>query len=188
MDPIFDEAPYNNYTRIKEWPPTRKQEKVLLWPDHKRTNAATRAHKKQVFSEAFDNILLVRGNWCIDVDETHYMSETLGLKSDIADILEQGRSAGISMWNNTQRPAGIPLAVYVNSYHAFLFQTQEDYDVQRLANLANKHTNAKEMSYNLDQLDSFATHEFIYLDRSGRIPPVRSIVEKGKPQNGSAKR
>ncbi len=189
MDPIFEEAPYNNYTVIKQWPPRRKQDThVLLWPENQATNEATRKHKSKVFSDAFDNILLKRGNWCIDVDETHYMSETLGLKSDIADILEQGRSAGISMWNNTQRPAGIPLAIYVNSSHAFLFQTQEDYDVQRLANLANKHTNGQEMRANLDLLDSFNSHEFIYLDRTGVIPPVRSIVEKGKPNNGSRKR
>lgn len=188
MDPIFDTPPYSEYERIKEWPPGRKQTHVLLWPENQKTNRLTRDHKKDVFSRAFDNILLVRGNWCIDVDETHYMSETLGLKSDIADILEQGRSAGISMWNNTQRPAGIPLAVYVNSYHAFLFQTQEDYDVQRLANLANKHTNAQEMRYNLDLLESFEHHEFLYLDRSGRIPPVRSIVELPRRRNTSDSR
>lgn len=183
MDPIFKQYPYNRYTIIQDWPPPislpgrPSPKRVLLWPANKENLRETRQHKKEVFSQAFDNILLVRGNWCIVVDETHYMSETLGLKSDIADILEQGRSAGISMWNNTQRPAGIPLAVYVNSHHAFLFQTQEGYDIDRLSRLTNKHTNAKELAWNLERLDSYRFHEFVYIDRTGQIPPVRSIVE-----------
>jgi hypothetical protein len=49
--------------------------------------------------------------------------------------------------------------------------------------MGNKHTNAKEMGANLDVLESFESHEFIYLDRTGRIPPVRSIVKKKGSRN-----
>jgi hypothetical protein len=183
MDPIFDTPYYREYERITKWPPPRGvpgkpgPDRVLLWPKNQKTLRETAKHKQAVFQHMFDDILLVRGNWCVDIDETHYMSHTLGLRQEITDMLEQGRSAGISMWNNTQRPADIPLAIYVNSSHAFLFQAQEDYDVQRLANLKNKHTTGQEMRYNLDLLDSFRTHEFVYLDRTGVIPPVRSIVQ-----------
>ncbi len=193
-DPIFDTPYYSDYVRIPDWPPPRTRPgkppitRALLWPKNKKTLKETKLHKTEIFQKMFDDILLVRGNWCIDVDETHYMSETLKLSGEIADVLEQGRSAGISMWNNTQRPAGIPLAVYVNSAHAFLFQSQEEYDVDRLKRLKNKHTTGAEMAANLDQLDSIATHEFIYLDRSGRIPPVRSIVTKRGSTRGSDQR
>jgi hypothetical protein len=193
MDPIFEgpyyagkEEPYN-YEIIRTWKPG-KYRRVILWPANQKTIRETDAHKQKVFSEMFDNILLVRGNWCIGVDEEHYMSDTLGLKREITNTLEQGRSAGISMWNNTQRPAGIPLATYVNSSHAFLFQSQEAYDLERLSKMANKHTNAKEMGANLDVLESFESHEFIYLDRTGRIPPVRSIVKKKGSRNDTKKR
>lgn len=188
MDPIFDGPYYSDYESMPTWKPG-KHKRILLRPANQRTLEETRANKQQVFSQMMDNILLVRGNWCVDIDETHYMSETLRLKGSITDMLEQGRSADISMWNNTQRPAGIPLAIYVNSSLSFLFQAQEDYDVARLANLANKHTNAKEMRANLDVLDSFNSHEFIFLDRTGVIPPVRSIIElKGSRNGSSAKR
>jgi hypothetical protein len=138
----------------------------------------------------FDDVLLRRGNWCVDIDEEHYMSERLGLKNHIADMLEQGRSAGISMWNNTQRPAGVPLATYVNSWHAFLFQAQEEYDVRRLGSLVSKHTNSVELMTNIEKLETFEHHEFVYLDRSGRIPPVRSIVDvrKGYATSGTPNR
>jgi hypothetical protein len=188
MDPIFDDAYYSTYTRITKWPPRRNDgPKVLLWPTNMSTLRETKLHKTQVFQHMFDDVLLERGNWCIDIDETHYMSDTLHLSGEITDHLEQGRSAGISLWNNTQRPSGIPLSVYVNSAHAFLFQAQEEYDVARLARLGGRHTTAKEMAYNLDLLESIDTHELIYLDRSGRIPPVRSIVMKGR-KSGTQKR
>src|ERR1700729_904465 len=105
-----------------------------------------------------DQILLEEGFWCIDVDETHYVSERLKLGGEIADILEQGRSAHISMWNNTQRPSGIPLAVYVNSSHGFFFRTEEKYDLDRLGRIKNKHTNSKELMANIEHLDD---HEFV---------------------------
>jgi len=183
-DPIFDTAPYNKYPRIQEWPPPRRRptedkahwKHVLLWPANQKTVKATKTHKTQIFSGMFDDILLRRGNWCIDVDETHYAAESLKLETEIADTLEQGRSFGISMWNNTQRPARIPIACYVNSSHAFLFQTEESYDIDRLARMGGKHTNRQEMAYNLERLDSRLTHELIYIDKLGRIPPVRSIV------------
>jgi hypothetical protein len=187
MDEIFEGPYYKDYKVIQTWNP-RKEERVMLWPANQKTLKETKVHKTKIFQEMFDNILLVRGNWCIDIDEEHYMCETLGLKGEITDMLEQGRSAGISLWNNTQRPAGIPLATYVNTHHAFLFQSQEEYDVDRLARMANKHTNAKEMKANLDVLESFEAHELIYLDRTGRIPPVRSIVKKKGSSNDSRKR
>jgi hypothetical protein len=182
MDPIFEQAPYNTYDTIATWPPPRNRPRVLLRPRNGKTIALTRAIKQQVFSHMFDDILLHRGNWCIDIDEEHYMAESLGLKREITDMLEQGRSAGISLWNNTQRPAGIPLATYVNSTHAFLFQSQEEYDVRRLGAMATKFTNADELKMNIDQLDSYRLHEFIYLDRTGVIPPVRSIVGSKAPR------
>jgi hypothetical protein len=148
-----------------------------VWPSNAQTIEDAAVRKTVIFRKMFDDILLRRGNWCIDIDETHYMSGRLRLRNEITDLMEQGRSAGISMWNNTQRPADIPLAVYVNSSHAFFFSSHERYDLQRLGAIVNKHTNAKELMYNLERVDSFATHELIYIDRSGRIPPVRTIVD-----------
>lgn len=186
-DEIFEGPYYKDYETIHTWNP-RRHKRVLLWPANQHTGPQTRLHKKEIFATMFDDVLLRRGNWCVDVDETHYMSDTLRLKDEIADMLEQGRSAGVSMWNNTQRPAGIPLAVYVNSAHAFLFQSQEEYDLQRLARLGNRYTNAKELAANLEVLESIDTHELVYIDRSGRIRPVRTIVKKRGSRSGTQKR
>lgn len=176
MDEIFEGPYYRDYETIRKWPPPGNAERVLLRPANAGTIGETAKLKAVVFRKMFDDILLRRGYWCIDVDETHYMCETLGLKAEVTDILEQGRSAHISMWNNTQRPSGIPLATYVNSSIGFFFSSQEEYDVARLGKMRNKHTTTQEMARNIEELDSFNSHEFVFLDRSGKIPPVRSIV------------
>lgn len=178
-DDIFDGPYYRDYETIGKWPPTRSNlERVLLRPANASTIAETAVVKANLFRHMFDDVLLRRGFWCIDIDETHYMCETLKLHREVTDLLEQGRSAHISMWNNTQRPSGIPLAVYVNSSIGFFFTSQEEYDVARLGRMRNKHTNSMEMARNIEELDSFESHEFVYLDRSGRVPPVRSIVNR----------
>jgi hypothetical protein len=167
---------FKDYETIRRWPPPSGKERVMLWPANGKTIAETRKNKQTVFQKQFDDVLLHRGHWCIAIDETHYMAESLGLERELTDMLEQGRSFDISMWNNTQRPAGIPLSVYVNSLHGFFFLTQEEYDVRRLGRMINRHTNIKEMMANIQRLDE---HEFVYLDKTGGIPPVRSIVERG---------
>lgn len=166
---------FRDYERIVKWPPPSSQERVMLWPPNAKTIRETRAAKVPIFQSMFDDILLHTGHWCVAIDETHYMSDTLRLEPEITDMMEQSRSALISMWNNTQRPAGIPLAIYVNSRHGFFFLTQEEYDVQRLGRMSNRYTNVKELMANITRLDE---HEFVYMDRSNRIPPCRSIVER----------
>lgn len=173
-DRVLSGPYFEEYRLIRKWPGPSDEKRVMLWPLPSKTISETREAKAVVFRNMFDDILLRRGLWCVDIDETHYMSETLRLSGEITDMMEQGRSMDISMWNNTQRPAGIPLSVYVNSAHGFFFRTQEEYDVQRLGRLINRHTTIREMMANIQRLDD---HEFIYMDKSGRIPPVRSIVE-----------
>jgi hypothetical protein len=174
MDEIFDGPYFRDYARIDKWPPKNGMERVLLWPSNAKSILHTRSKKQDTFRKMFDDVLLHRGHWCISIDEQHYMCDALKLDREVTDMLEQGRSARVSMWNNTQRPAGVPLATYANSAHGFYFRSQEEYDTKRLSKLANRQTHAKELIANIEQLDD---HEFIYIDRSGRIPPVRSIVD-----------
>lgn len=179
MDDIFEGPYFRDYETIRKWPPPRSSlERVLLRPANAKTLRETALHKQGIFRAMFDDVLLRRGHWCIAVDETHYSSETLKLDQEITDIAEQGRSHFVSLWNNTQRPSGISLSIYVCSTHGFFFSSQEEYDVRRLGRMRNKHTDAVEMARNIEELDSFNSHELVYLDRSGKIPPVRSIVDR----------
>lgn len=166
---------FRGYEHYHRWPPRRKHMRVILWPKNGSTIKETRRLKAELFSEMFNDVLLRRGHTTIAVDEEHYVAEALGLYDEITDMLEQGRSFDISQWNNSQRPARIPLATYTNSLHGFFFLTQEDYDVKRLGQMRNKHTDAKGLIWNIERLDH---HEFVYIDKIGKLPPVRSVVER----------
>ena len=146
----------------------------MVWPKNQKTVKETREAKRELFTEVFNDVLLHRGHYCLALDEVHYLSN-LGLDAEMEDLEEQGRSFGISIWGNTQRPADIPLAFYANALHGFFFMTQEAYDLKRLGRIRNKFTNPNQLQYNLERLDH---HEFVYVDRLGKIPPVRSVVER----------
>lgn len=176
-DPAFAHPPYSSFERITDWPPKDRQTRVLLWPKNGKDVPETQDIKRRVFSHTFDTILLHEGGWCIDIDELHYISKTLRLERWVVDLEEQGRSADITIVGNTQRPAEIPIACYTNASHAFFFLTQEEYDVKRLGSMRNVHTNAREVAANIGVL---GPHEFIYIDRSGRVPPVRSKLDLRK--------
>lgn len=175
FDPTLSGPLFRNYVRYTSWPPKKKDEKVLLWPENGKDIRETRAIKQEVFRDASNDILLHVGHWCIAFDEVHYMADSLKLDQEVVDLEEQGRSFNISLWANTQRPAGIPLACYTNASHGFFFLTQEDYDTKRLGQIRNRHTNPQQLIWNIERLDPY---EFVYIDRSGRVPPVRSIVER----------
>lgn len=168
---------FKTYETYQNWPPKKKHHKVILWPANGKDVQETRENKRNVFREATNDILLHRGHWCEAYDELHYMADSLKLSDEITDTEEQGRSYNITIWGNTQRPANIPLACYTNAIHGFFFLTQEEYDIKRLGSIRNKFTNPAELIYNLERLDP---HEFVYIDRKGRVPPVRSIVDRGR--------
>jgi hypothetical protein len=173
-DATLDGPLFRGYEKYDRWPPKERDHKVMLWPANGKTVPETRKNKKAVFARCMDDVLLHQGGWCVAVDELHYLSDSLKLDAYITDLEEQGRSAHISVWGNTQRPANIPLACYANASHAFFFLTQEEYDVKRLGSINNRYTNSREMMTNIQRLDP---HEFVYIDRSGRVPPVRSIAD-----------
>lgn len=176
-DETLDGPLFKGYEVYRTWPPKKRHEKVLLWPPNGSDAKETRQIKHDTFSECMNDILLHVGYWCIAMDEVHYMSDSLRLETEVTDLEEQGRSFHISLWANTQRPASIPLACYVNAAHGFFFLSQEDYDLKRLGQIRNKFTDPAQLKWNLEQLDP---HEFVYIDRSGKVPPVRSIVELGR--------
>lgn len=174
-DPTLTGPLFRNFVVYRTWPPKKKDHKVLLWPKNGTTVKETRDRKREILGDAINDVLLHRGQWCEAFDELHYMSDSLRLADEITDSEEQGRSAGISLWGNTQRPASIPLACYANASHGFFFLAQEEYDVKRLGQIRNRYTNPKELIYNIERLDK---HEFVYIDRYGKIPPCRSLVER----------
>jgi energy-coupling factor transporter ATP-binding protein EcfA2 len=123
------------YQRIKEWPPKYPPQlmpKVLLWP--KFHGSADIAEQSAVIGDALLDIF-AKGRWCIYVDELIYLCKMLGLRLDLELIWQQGRELKISLVGCTQRPAWVPLELYSQATHLFMFRSTDDRDLQRLGGI-----------------------------------------------------
>lgn len=80
--------------------------------------------------------LLVRlrdqGGWTVGLDEVRYITKTLGLSDELEVLWLQGRSEGLSLIANTQRPRHVPLEAYSQASHLFIWKTNDTNDADRL--------------------------------------------------------
>lgn len=83
---------------------------IVLWPKGK-SHEETEWLQYHEFSKAI-NVMHDQTGWCMFFDEVSYMTDFLGMSRKMRWLLQQGRSAGISVVAATQRPAFIPLAFY----------------------------------------------------------------------------
>jgi DNA helicase HerA-like ATPase len=89
------------------------------------------------FKAALRSIFEREGRWTVYVDELALAADPRWY--DLGDELErmwaQGRSLGISLVTNTQRPARIPPLAYTQISHLFMGQTADKRDAERLSEI-----------------------------------------------------
>jgi len=108
--------------------------RYLIWP--KFTTAADQAVQADVMHRALD-ATFAEGAWCIYVDELSYMVRQLGLGNMLTLIWQQGRSLGVSLMGATQRPAWVPLELYSQATHVFIWKHNDRRDLDRLGGIAS---------------------------------------------------
>lgn len=134
----------------------QKTHKIMLWP-RIALLGDVRSQQREIH-RAMENIFTV-GNWCVYLDELKYVSQTLRLQPIIDLYLLQGREMGISFMGATQRPAWIPLEVYDQSTHIFLWQERDERNLMRLAGIASLDSRLIR-----DTVTSLKRHEFLYIN------------------------
>lgn len=98
--------------------------------------AQLKAYHAEVFRSALMSAFR-EGGWTIAMDEIRYLTAYLGLNDVVELLLLQGRSLGISLVSGTQRPRHVPLEAYSMASHLFFWQTPDNQDVARVAELAS---------------------------------------------------
>lgn len=158
---VLDEyAGWTRWERMKRRPGPHEN-RVLLWPNtDKMTVDEAVAHQKRVFTEAI-NILVKVGRWTLVVDEGLYMCDPafLGMSRQLAMLHYLGRSSGLTVVTNTQRPSHLPVVIYGSVGHALVSRTQEPDDVKRLANLGGR-TNSRILAARISELER---REFLWI-------------------------
>lgn len=121
------------WQRVQEWKPKDDQTRLLLWP--KAGDAATMVDKQRaVFRPALHRIFRA-GAWCVVADEVRYLAKNLGLQRELELYWLQGRSLGISLVTATQRPAHVPLEMYSQATHVFLWRDTDQRNIRRLGEI-----------------------------------------------------
>lgn len=157
----------HNYQRIKEWPPSPKATKVALWPPFVDSNSykTQRAAFHTAINKAFGE-----GGWCIVIDEAYYLTDDLGLSTEMNMLWSQGRSAGISVVASTQRPRGVPRNMFVQPTHLFSFWFDDEQDIDRIAEIGSSKQQIIQQYVPL-----LPEHHFLYLRKQSTVSYISQV-------------
>lgn len=161
------------WRRLRSWPssvPPRLAPRLIVWPSP-RSLATAAGEQAALFGATLDGVYR-GGGWTVWIDETFYVAETLKLGKDLRVLWQQGRSAGTSIVACSQRPSGVPLEMYSEATHLFLFAVRDKAAVRRLVDIGN--VDPKQLA---EVLAGLGQHEFAYVDaRSGTV--ITSRVDR----------
>lgn len=155
------------YHRISAWPPPNdRTPRVLLWPrwrspaDTPRQAAAIHHALTSIFGEEA---------WCVFADDVQYLTDRLRLGSVLTDLWLQARALRVSVVAATQRPRHVPLVMWSQSSHLFLWGTNDDEDLRRLSGFGG--LSSKRIRTTVAGL---ARHDVLYINtRTGALAVTR---------------
>jgi hypothetical protein len=134
------------------------------------------AAKKHVQAEAIREALVSiyhQGGWLVELNELKHIAKYLGLEADVELLLHQGRSNGISVVSEIQRPRHVPLMAYDQADHLFMWESRDSNIRKRLAEIGGK-VDPDLIEYGLSQLRT--RFSFLYIHPStGKV--IQSEVD-----------
>ena len=170
--PKLEAAGYRTISRWENPDPERNEEdrKLIFRPPLEAPTDAAKAAQRAAFQTALVDIFNT-GGWCVFCDEIRYLTDNLGLRTEVETLYLQGRSLDISMVAGTQRPVSIPLVAIDQARHVFIWQFGDLEDVKRAAQFTGRNY---ETARRLIPL--LPEHEALYVaKKSGRM--VRTKVD-----------
>lgn len=166
-------ADLDGYTLLPAWKPNlKKSHAYMLWP-----NISTMQRQRAqalLIKQALES-MYAEGAWCVFADEVSYLARDLHLQRQLKMLWLQGRSIGISMVAATQRPAWVPLEMYSQATHLFLWKDNDARNVRRLVEIGGTvdHRALEEALYSLDATQ----HEVLYVGtRTGELIITKAEV------------
>lgn len=170
LDPVNKRLP--GFAKVRSWPPTALQYRrgrLVLWPRMDRMGDI--AEEARIVGDMLEYVYSA-GSWCVAVDELGKVSRDLGQSHRLRLLWQQGRSLGVSIVGATQRPAHVPLELYSQASHLFLWQTSDDVDLKRLQGIGGM--DARTIR---DEVRQLGRHEVLYVGvRSRRLARTRVEV------------
>ena len=159
LDDLIENHGYDKYEQWLSVDPDKSSRRII-WPNAKRLGAKDK--QSEVFHDAMDQ-MFIDGRWTVVIDEGYYFARRLKLSDDMMDYWTQARSSKLSFVVGTQRPAWVPLEMYDESTHLFIWRLNEAAALKRVSDLGAANADVAKMAIaNLEE------HQCLYINkRSG---------------------
>lgn len=144
-------------------PEQRDPARVIFRPPLSEPTTKGLERQREAFREALLGIFDT-GGWCLYLDELRYLSETLKLQTELDLLWLQGRSLGVTIVASTQRPVSVPINMFEQSAHSFLFRITSRDDRGRAAEFTGP--NAGRV---FETVGMLPPHESLYVDSTRDI-------------------
>jgi len=185
LEDLIENHGYDKYVEWLDVDPDKSPRRII-WPNAKQLGAKEK--QTEVFHKAMSQ-MFIDGRWCVAIDEGYYFAKRLRLADDMMDYWTQARSNLLSFVVGTQRPAWVPLEMYDESTHLFIWRLNEAAALKRVSDLGAANSDVAKMAIaNLDE------HQCLYINkRTGFMcrtraplsrkmpPPIRTDVSPDEP-------
>lgn len=152
------------------WNPVNsKPPGFTVWPRHTFDPDRDNEHMYAVFRKAILDSYK-RGDRILVADEAYGLSDELKLKKELITVWSRGRAMGCGLWAGTQKPSHVPLWMYSQAEHLFLYNDPDARSRDRFAEIGGVDPQLIE-----DVVISLEKHQCLYIRRDG---PVMCIVDK----------
>lgn len=136
-DELLNTFKSDGFVRMEKWnvPDAELYPKVMLAP--KLPSASQKGEQRREIESALTGIYN-QGGWLVLLDETKHIAKYLSLESEIELLLHQGRSEGVTVISAVQRPRHVPLMVYDQADHIFMWESRDHRIRERLSEIGGK--------------------------------------------------
>jgi hypothetical protein len=142
----------------------QKTPRVIFRPKLEAPTGEAQEEQREAFRRLLVNVFN-EGGWCLYGDEIRYLSQNLGLSTELETLWLQGRSMGVSMVVATQRPVSIPVLAFESATHLFLFRATDRTNIQRMSEFGGADVDL--IRYTVPRLPRY---EVLYVDtRTGQM-------------------
>lgn len=155
-----------DYKRTDKWPPHYSEQLILFWKKPK--NIDDLIGMQKAIYKVMSDIFIV-GGWTIYFDDIAFISGTLRMDRQLRMMYTQVRSNNTSLVASVQRPFRVPVEVVSQSSYILLFRTQDERDIERVAQESGQNTYLLKK-----QAKEIGDYEFLFIQHGK--PPIH--VEK----------
>jgi hypothetical protein len=157
----FEREGYRQVNKFDATPPDdADSERVLYVPQTSRHGAEGRRERAAKLRLALNDVYDA-GYWAVYIDDVQYVSDQLGLATELEELWMLGRSEGVTVVASSQEPVNIPLMAYGMATHLFLFKNPDLRRADRMAELTGVNRDAVR-----DTILRLPPHEFLYVNKN----------------------